>query len=152
LLEEEQKEEESRANLKNLLDLSDRKKYFTEEQLEIFLDFKDRVNKDIDPHIIPYLRDNIYCRYLAGYQWDLDKGYANMINMLKWAKHYDIWNIRVETHFVDFEQQNIARFIGHDKFGRPLLYFCLRNFKPATLDRERIGIYNGTLVEQVLRE
>jgi hypothetical protein len=40
--------------------------------------------------------------------------------------------------------------LGEDKEGRPILYFCIRNFVPKELDPDKLALFNGVFIHEVL--
>lgn len=63
-------------------EMDDRKCLLTEDQLEIFLDFKEKINSQISEELASHLTDNIYCRYLQGYIWELKTAEMKISGML----------------------------------------------------------------------
>lgn len=88
-------------------ELDDRKSQLTEDQLEIFLDFKEKINSKISEELSTHLTDNIYCRYLQGYVWELKVAEEKMIGMLHWAKSINFYNRKMEE-FRDYEAKRVC--------------------------------------------
>lgn len=87
------KEEEELSKEKELKygPMDDRKCFLNEEQLEIFLDFKDEIHSKTPEEIVPFIDDNTFCRYLIGYKWNLEMAEKNIMNLIVSGKiHFNL--------------------------------------------------------------
>ena len=76
----QKKEEENANELAN--SAPDRKSKYTEDELQIFLEFRDRMRDKIREETWQQFSDNIYCRYLNGYVWDLKIAEEKLLGMV----------------------------------------------------------------------
>lgn len=98
------------------------------------------------------VEDNIYCRFLEGFDWKLKKCLEKILDMLAWAKKKHLYTIDHESDLADMHNKKVLQYLGQDKEGRPILYLSIKKFKPSTLNADDIGIYYGSMLKKLLRE
>lgn len=75
-------EEKERENQNALTSgQEDRKKNYSPEQLEKYFQFKETMKEKLGEEMVSKFSDNIYCRYLTGYVWDIQECEKNMAGM-----------------------------------------------------------------------
>lgn len=60
----------------------DRKTKFTEDQIDKYFEFKEMIVSKVGQELANKFSDNVYCRYLTGYVWDLKVAETNMLGMI----------------------------------------------------------------------
>jgi len=88
------------------VELNDRKRNFTPDQLKLFFRFKDEIDKYFGEDLRGKLIDNIYCRYLTGYDWNLEICFKHMRSMIKWAMKWNLWDLTL-ANFPEFHKSNV---------------------------------------------
>ena len=132
--------------------MNDRKHKYTDDQLDKFIEFKDLVARTIkDQPLLDNLWDNVYCRFLEGFQWDFELALQKITVYLVWAKQNNVFALNPEEDFKHLASQKFVHLIGKDRDNRPVLYFCIKNFVPAELDSNEVGVYYGVFVNHCLR-
>lgn len=82
LLEEDMQAEEQNAGLRSHLTLDDRKHKYSDKQLDMFIEFQTRMIQKMGVEKTEGLTDNVYCRFLDGYLFDLQEGEKHMTAFL----------------------------------------------------------------------
>lgn len=151
LIEEETKMEEDALNMVGDLDMSDRKGKYDQGKLSKFVQFRrkmiDKMGADHTEGII----DNVYCRFLDGYLFNMPECELHMTNFLTWRKSNQLWTLKIED-FPEIIQKDFLKILGPDKEGRPILYFKIKNFTAEGTTPERLALFNGVLVTKALGE
>lgn len=96
--------------------MNDRKYKYSEDQIDAFLEFKEAIqNKFSDPNLLDNIEDNIYCRFLDSYDWNLETCFIKMLDMLEWAKNYRVFSLDISNDLVNIYEKQIVRDMGVDK-------------------------------------
>lgn len=139
-------------NMRNKLDMNDRKHKYTDDQLDKFIEFKDLVARTIkDKPLLDNLWDNIYCRFLEGFEWKFDLALEKITLYLNWAKENNVFGLRHDEDFKQLESLKMVHYIGKDREGRPVLFFSIKNFLPSEINPNEIGVYYGVFVNYYLK-
>lgn len=75
-------DEEEKKRKKELLEGSDdRKSCYNDQQIDKYFEFKDIMKAKLGEQLANQFSDNVYCRYLTGYVWDLKIAEEKMTGM-----------------------------------------------------------------------
>jgi hypothetical protein len=150
-IEHERQREVERLNL----DMNDRKHKYDKQQIALFIEFRSRLQKRMGKAAIEPLSDNVYCRFLDGYKFDLAECEKNFVGFMvdlrdqEWRQTNKLESLKLED-FPELIKKDFLHIIGQDKEGRPIIYFKIRKFITEGTTPDRLVLFNGVLVTQAL--
>lgn len=151
LLQEETKLEEDAQSQIGGLDLTDRKKKYDSAKLTEFVRFKNKMVQKLGSHATDGLPDNVYCRFLDGYLFNIQECETHMTNFLGWRLDNKLWTLKLEE-FPEIIQKDFLKILGPDKEGRPVIMFKIKNFTSEGTTADRLALFNGVMVTKALSE